>query len=170
MINGSNTPESERDTWATPPNVFNWSQGRFGIFHVDLAANSRNHLCQNWYGEGGIDPDAFNRTWGADFPGGMGWCNPPYSDIPPWVDKAIKEAENDFTTVMLIPTPNGEKYTQGIFQYAKSVTFIIGRISFIGANGKPKNGNPRGSVLIEFSKKLPWDKAEAFWIDRELVR
>lgn len=171
MINGSNTPVRERDTWRTPPKLFEWASKRYGNFDIDLAANAQNHLCPVWYGDGGRG-DAFAEKWhegyNDTYPICRGWCNPPYSKISPWVDKAILETVYGFETVMLIPAPNGEKYTQKLFQHAVSITWIIGRVGFVDSTGKIINGNPRGSVLVEFGVKHPAVKAELYWVDKKI--
>jgi phage N-6-adenine-methyltransferase len=167
MINGSNTPVRERDTWRTPPKLFEWAAKRYLFFDIDLAANAQNHLCPVWYGDGGRG-DAFAEKWSDIFPARRGWCNPPYSKIAPWVDKAVSEAADGFETVMLIPAPNGEKYTQKLFQHAVSITWIIGRVGFVDSTGKIINGNPRGSVLVEFGVKNPAIKAELYWVDKRV--
>ena len=85
------------------------------------------------------------------------WCNPPYSNINPWLDKAIAEAENGFNTVMLIPSLNGEIRDMTILRHATNLIFIVGgygingRISFLSPlDGKAVNGNGRGSMLVRF--------------------
>ena len=142
---GSTTPESERDSWATPPFIFHWLDDAF-IFDVDLAASHKNKKCERYFT---VDDDALNNDWHG-FDSKTGFCNPPYSNISPWINKAIQESKLGFTTVMLIPTPNGESYYNDVFENATEIVFITGRLSFIAADGKPKSGNPKGSCVVIF--------------------
>lgn len=48
---------------------------------------------------------------------------------------------------MLVPSPNGESYYDRLIANSHEI-HIVGRIAFIGADGKPKSGNSRGSSLF----------------------
>ena len=140
----------DRDCWATPQYLFNWLNSIYN-FDIDLCANSENKKCDSYFDE---DHNALNRKW---FWNGdsVGFCNPPYSNIKPWIKKAINEVESGFTTVMLIPTPNGESYYRDVFEHATSITFITGRIAFYNpVEQKEVGGNTRGSCIVEFSRKF----------------
>ena len=142
----STTPLSERDSWSTPDYIFEWLDNIFG-FDVDLAASDSNHKTPYYLD---IDNDALEHDW--HFFGDTGFLNPPYSSIKPWVARAVKEQAKGFITVMLIPTPNGESYYKDIFENASEIIYINGRVAFIGANGKPKSGNTRGSCVVVFGR------------------
>lgn len=138
-------PESPGDEWRTPPFVFEYMD-RIHQFQVDLAATFDNALCASYYDR---ESDALAHEWhrGAV----VGWLNPPYSSIDPWLEKARNEAGRGFTTVCLIPAPNGEKvYHKHVFGVASEVMWIEGRLAFIGLDGKPRAGNSRGSVLVTY--------------------
>ena len=153
----STTPVSERDFWATPDFIFNWLDDQFN-FDVDLAASENNHKCPFYFTE---EHNALEREWGESWNISRGFLNPPYSDIAPWVEKAIAEnLLNGFETAMLIPTPNGEKYYENVFKYASKIIYITGRISFIDSSGKPKTGNTRGSCVVVFGHRYGSIKIE----------
>ena len=134
----SNTPEAERDTWRTPKYVFGYAANLIGGIDFDTACDMDNYLSTPiFYGKG--TSDALSVEWTNRC-----WCNPPYSNITPWIEKAIA---SDAITVMLIPSPNGESYYRELIKNSHEIA-ILGRISFIGADGKPKNGNTRGSSLF----------------------
>lgn len=138
----SNTPANIKDLWRTPPELFNRMDQEFG-FDCDVAASDENHLCANWLTE---EQDALCNLgdWGD-----VNWCNPPYSDIGPWVDAAIEQAEWKKTTVMLVPADTSVKWFKRAFETCTECRFISGRISFINAEtGKPVAGNNKGSVLF----------------------
>lgn len=132
----SNTPINDRDSWRTPQYIFDYAQKIVGWIEYDTACDINNSLAEpiaSFHG------DALAVQWQS-----ICWCNPPYSNIEPWIDKAIG---SNCITVMLIPSPNGESYYQKLIANSHEIA-IQGRISFIGADGKPKNGNTRGSSLF----------------------
>jgi len=142
----------DKDTWATPQYLFNWLNSIYN-FDVDLCADKDNHKVNRYFTK---KDNALEQSW--SFQGKTGYCNPPYSNTKPWIEKAMIEAGRGFTTVMLIPTPNGESYYHKLFMMAASITFITGRIAFYNPSLKKYvSGNPRGSCVVEFSKKFSFD-------------
>lgn len=138
----SNTPESSRDLWQTPINLFNQLNKEFN-FACDVAASRDNRLCKMYFDEAGnaLDPmcDWFKSNW----------CNPPYSKILPWVQKARIEHEKGKSIVMLVPGDTSVKWFKEAYESCNEVRFISGRLSFINAETqKPVSGNNKGSVLF----------------------
>ena len=84
-INSSTTPPKERDEAQTPADIYWWVSEIFGPFDVDLAATARNALCPKFLTK---EDDALTEVWAAH--GDRGWCNPPYSNPGPWIDKAVR--------------------------------------------------------------------------------
>lgn len=141
----SNTPVEAKDEWRTPLFVFNWAN-KIYEFDIDLAASKDNHLLAFHITQ---EVDALQASWIAR--GATGWCNPPYSDIDPWLSKAVDEANQGFTSVFLIPTPNGEdRYGAHVFDVASDVIFITGRLAFLRPDGTPVSGNTRGSCFVVY--------------------
>lgn len=141
----SNTPLDVRDYWQTPHPYFDYWNNIYN-FDIDVAAADYNHLCPRYYT---VEDDALTLEWGYS-----NWCNPPYSDIGPWVEKAIQEAVVGKTTVMLVPSNIDTKWFLKIIDNPfASVTFLVGgRIRFVRADTqKPVGSNPRGSMFIVFS-------------------
>ena len=140
MVEKSNTPKEIKDHWQTPINVFNALNREFE-FTVDVCASSKNALCQKYYDEA---QDALSIDWGK-----TNWCNPPYSNISPWVDKAINENSNGKSVVMLLPSDTSAKWFYKAYRTCNEVRFINGRLSFVNAlSGSKVNGNTKGSVLF----------------------
>lgn len=153
------TPETERDRWRTPQKVFEWLDRNYQ-FDYDTACTTDNALAKPvWHGRS--DCDALQSVWA-----GTVYCNPPYSDISPWVEKAICSAERGATVVMLIPSPNGETYHAKALRHAKRLILINGRIAFINADGKPVSGNNRGSCIYVFAPGPEQGCANLSVIDR----
>jgi len=131
---------------ATPNWLYEWLRNEFK-FEVDLAASEDNAKCDIFFTkeDSGLDED----WW---MYGDYGFCNPPYSDIKPWIIKSIEQQESGFTTVMPIPTPNGEKYYADVFKHASEIIFITGRVAFVDSNGKERTGNTRGTCVVIFGR------------------
>lgn len=138
MIKNSNTPKEERDSWRTPKYLFRYANDIVGGFDYDTACTEHNCLATPVWA-GNEDQNALTATWSGKL-----WCNPPYSDIKPWITKSI---ESGVTVVMLIPSPNGESYYEDLILNSLEIS-IIGRIAFINAEGKAIGGNTRGSSLF----------------------
>ncbi|WP_145530865.1 phage N-6-adenine-methyltransferase, partial [Yersinia kristensenii] len=67
-------------------------------FYLDAAASHKNALCARYLTE---KDDALNSAWESC---GAIWCNPPYSDISPWVVKASEQCKQQLqAVVMLVP-------------------------------------------------------------------
>lgn len=142
----STTPADARDEWRTPPYVFDFWARRFR-FDVDLAATVHNALCRDWIDR---DTDSLKEPWSV-YDGGVGWLNPPYSDLEPWLEKARAEAARGFTTVALLPVANGQLfYGRQLFGIASEVWFISGRLAFLDGAGKPRAGNTSGSMVAVY--------------------
>lgn len=158
--------EFDKDTWATPQYLFNWLNSIYD-FDVDLCASSENAKTKCFFS---AEDDGLSQAWSDEV--GVGFCNPPYSDIKPWIVKAMDEANKGFTTVMLIPTPNGESHYHEIFVHATSITFITGRIAFYNPHLKKYvSGNTRGSCVVEFSRNFNHDMPiQINYIQREALK
>ena len=141
------TPKSERDEARTPLWLFRWLDSRFG-FSVDLAASADNTLCEAFYSK---KESALMAPWGDAWPESeAGFLNPPYSKLGPWLIKAAQEAAKGFTTVMVIPQPNGEAHTRILFDNATDIFDIVGRVNFLRPDGTEMKGNNRGTCIVVF--------------------
>lgn len=145
-FNGTKTPEAERDIYQTPDKIMRWIQTFYNI-DVDLAASDTNHKAAKYITE---TEDSLTKDWTTY--GDVGFLNPPYSNIDPFVLKAIEEAKWGFITIMLIPTLNGEARDEWLLDHGK-ITNIVGRIAFVDAHGNKKTGNNRGSMIVVFGDK-----------------
>ncbi|AUS00804.1 DNA N-6-adenine-methyltransferase [Vibrio phage 1.278.O._10N.286.54.E8] len=165
---GSQTPVPIRDLWRTPKPIFDYYDKRFG-FDCDVAASFSNAFRPyNHFGEqyDGTFINALDRDWGA-----INFLNPPYSDISPWVLKAIEQLKKGKITVMLIPADTSVKWFKLAFENCSECHFISGRLAFINEEtGKPVSGNNKGSVVFVFDPNSPF-KSQACLIDRnEMMR
>lgn len=152
---GANPKVDDRET---SPETFAPLHERFG-FTIDVAASAKNAKLSRYFT---AEQNGLVRTWVGE----RVWCNPPYSNIRPWIEKAWGESQWTPLIVMLVPANRTE---QGWWQdtvepfrdlpySALRVEFLRGRLRFIahdkdevGMNERP----PFGCCL------LIWDRASA---------
>jgi phage N-6-adenine-methyltransferase len=94
----------EGDDRGTDPALFAALNERFG-FTLDVAASHENAKCARYYTR---DDDGLARPWGRE----RVWCNPPYSQIRPWIQKAWNERYMMLVpelVVMLLPANRTEQ-------------------------------------------------------------
>lgn len=85
------------DTWCR-------EKARVTAWDLDVAACEESHLAETYFTKA---QDGLVRPWM-----GRVWCNPPYSDIGPWVEKAWREMESSpgpSVIAMLIPASRTEQ-------------------------------------------------------------
>lgn len=146
----SHTPHAERDEFRTPPWLYAWACNEWGPHTIDLAATPDNALCSEFYTK---QDNALTQPWGDGGPLSQAWCNPPYSDLNPWLERATS-MPGDFPSVtMLLPAPQGASWISYL-EHASELVFIVGRVSFIRPNGKPATGNTGGSIFARFVPKV----------------
>lgn len=75
------------------------------------------------------------------------FCNPPYSEISKWVEKAFYETRKDNTlVVLLIPARTDTKYFHNYILHRTEIRFVKGRLKF----GDSKNSAPFPSMVVIF--------------------
>ena len=89
--------------------------------------------------------------WAFQIMGGCKvFCNPPYSNIAKWVEKAYVEAQKPNTlAVLLIPVRTDTKWFHKYIYNQQEVRFIKGRLRFKGSS----NNAPFPSMIVVFGKK-----------------
>ena len=137
------------DLWSTPPEVFTALDMEF-LFGFDVCAEHETAQCVEYWT---IEDDALTKDWAKEALGADGiwlWCNPPYSKIGPWVEKAIEAQAAGRGTVMLVMCDPSVKWFSLAQQYASETRFVTdGRLAFL-KNGVPQKGNNKGSVIFVF--------------------
>lgn len=69
-------------------------------FTVDAAATAQNARCARYFTR---ETDGLEQSWEGE----RVWCNPPYSNIRPWVEKAIQRRAE--IAVLLLPANRTEQ-------------------------------------------------------------
>lgn len=137
---------SASDEWSTPDYVWRFMQHIAGKFELDAAATKDNAICKHFLGPGSVlSEDALNVRWLVS----PVWCNPPYSQVEAFMQKALHESRmGGVTVVMLVPARTDTKWWH---EYAAKgeVTFLRGRLKF----GGQKNSAPFPSAIVIFKGK-----------------
>lgn len=155
--NGSNTPDVVRDLWSTPSEVVAWMESEYGDYDIDAAASKENAVCEKFYSK---ETNCLKRWWGSNK---HIWLNPPYSNITPFVKKAIEQMEHNNQIDILLPCDTSTGWFYEAQQRAAEIIWITGevyqedgteysrtgRLAFTSAlTGKPVQGNNKGSVIF----------------------
>ena len=124
-------------------------QNRFNLT-IDVAAAAHNAKLDRYWTE---EDNALVQSWAGE----RVYCNPPYSDIGPWVRKAWSETEAEIIVMLLPGNRTEQSWWQQEIEPRRDrpgsplrVEFLPGRLrflkpgqQFIGANERP----PFGCVL-----------------------
>lgn len=130
---------SKTDEWYTPIDFFDELNQEFQ-FTLDPCSTDQNHKCPKYYT---MADNGLNHSWAGE----RVFCNPPYSEIYDWVEKAFYETKNPNTlVVLLIPSRTDTKYFHNFIMNRAEIRFIRGRLKFGGA----KNSAPFPSMLVIF--------------------
>ncbi len=162
---GRNGVDDEIDDRGTPQDFYDQLNARYR-FTLDVAAAPHNAKCANYYTR---LADGLLQPWT-----GSVWCNPPYSGLDRWLEKAWAEWRRDEmgcapwdhplrSIVMLLPANRPEQpwWQTWVEPYRDrpgsplSVEFLPGRLRFIkpGATKiRPNERPPVGCCLLVWSR------------------
>jgi phage N-6-adenine-methyltransferase len=124
--------DDDVDDRATTPADFAEFDRQLGPFTLDVAASHANAKCARYFTR---EQNGLALPWA----GATVWCNPPYSDIAPWVRKAWAEFDTTHGIAMLLPANRTEQtwWQELIERYRDSentemkVVFLPGRMRFL---------------------------------------
>jgi phage N-6-adenine-methyltransferase len=132
--------------------LFDPLKEEFG-FVLDAAASAENALAETYYDR---LSDGLTNPWYESV-----WCNPPYSDIRPWVEKAhyeIARLDGPHVVVMLLPANRTEQaWWQDIVEPGRhtgeiETRFMRGRLRFdtpdFDYTAQPKGNRPPFGVVL----------------------
>lgn len=127
------------DTIRTPSAIYHQLDREFH-FTMDVAADADNHLAPAWFDE---RKDGLMQDWAPR----TVFCNPPYSNIGPWIRKALRESKRGATCVLLLPVRTDLAWFHECALEGE-VRFIRGRLQF---ENTPRRGSaPHASMLVIF--------------------
>lgn len=136
-----------RDHYRTPPEVFGYMLLRYPIT-VDVAASAYNAVCPVYIDER-CNALATPWDWFAH-KGEYAWCNPPYSNIAPWIEAAAEAAKQGIGCVMLVMLDQSVGWFLKALESCQEVVVVTGgRIAFRHpVTGLPVRGNTKGSMFL----------------------
>lgn len=142
--------ENSKADWQTPPELFAWLDGIFD-FMLDAAASEENNLSAYYIDE---EMDALgcrewaeaNNTYVWNYKCGA-FCNPPYGNLMPWVERFSLECSRGWLVVALLPANTDTRWFAHCWETAAEIWFLTPRVSFI-TDGKPVKGNTGGSMIV----------------------
>lgn len=144
-------PDEAADDRATTLQDFGRFDEALGPFTLDVAAADYNTKCARFFT---CDDDGLRQSWAGE----RVWCNPPYSNIAPWVEKAWAEYETADGIAMLLPANRTEQlwWHQMVEPYRDRadsplwVYFLPGRMRFLRRNEVSTSGSrpPFGCCLL----------------------
>lgn len=151
-----------KQQYATPWSFIDWvidevlvPRGR-GFFGIDVCASQDNAKAASWYGE---DDDGLVCDW-KNIQNGPAWCNPPFRDVEPWLEKAHEEArDNNVLSCVLTHMDHSTEWF-GVGMHAASECILVNpRINFVQhpilitwmkENNIKPSGNDKQNVLWVF--------------------
>lgn len=122
------------DEWSTPLELFNRLNDLY-FFTLDPCSTDSNCLCDKHFT---ISDDGLSKDWSFN----SVFCNPPYSQISKWVQKAVSSEFCD--TVLLLPARTDTKWFHDLIYGKYPIEFLRGRLKF----GNSKNSAPFPSMLV----------------------
>ncbi len=145
FVNKTNTPQSEKDLWQTPANLFRALDKEFN-FDTDICASDKNALCKTFFTE---ERSALDVRWDFFYRHANCFINPPYSETAKFLDMASKQAKRfNLTVVALVNANTDTAWFAEVAKTASEIRLISGRVSFVKPDGKKASGNPKGQCLI----------------------
>jgi len=165
---GTRGVKDDIDDRATTPDLFMLYDNQWH-FTIDVAAAAHNTKCERFYDKA---TDGLSQSWAGE----TVWCNPPYSDIKPWVAKAWLECSTANGIVMLLPANRTEQtWWQDLVEPHRDrpgsplrVEFLKGRIRFIKAGHDRVGSNERppfGICVLTWEPRATIDSAITDAID-----
>lgn len=137
------------DNWRTPQWLFDWLNDSYN-FDIDICACKESAKVNNFFGE---DDDALKHNW-FEY-GNVGFCNPPYSNRGLWISQAVAEAQKGMTTVMTMPSINGQKFVPTLINGFSKMICMIGRVGYVHYDTLKIEDKPKfATIVVEFSPKV----------------
>lgn len=147
---------SLRDMWSTPDWVIDFARQAThpagAPFDVDVCCVPTTAKASVYFTP---DTDGLKQDWGGGLMPIYAWCNPPYSDIRPWIEKAIEQTSNNVTTCMLVNADHTTAWYRRAIEAGAVRVNVPRRIVFNPAPGLlNKHGEPMKATSNPFPSML----------------
>lgn len=144
------TEKQLRQRARTPPALFDGLAAEFG-FELDAAADAVNALCDHYLTE---EQDGTKAPWQIDGKPAVTFVNPPFKDIQPWVDAAIRnKAAGTLSVVLTCASVNSIWFNHALPHC--ELWFFNGRVHYEPAPGIEFSTPNRDSHLMIFDPEKP---------------
>lgn len=154
-------PDGAGDEWYTPPKVLRAVEAVSpgGAIDLDPCHAPRSLVQARHTIDTRRGGDGLRDAWqGA----GMVFCNPPYSNVMPWMSRCRHEAERR-PVVMLVPLrAETAHWHEHVWGGGAHVVIPRGRIPYVGADGQMHGAGMIATVFVV------WDRALAVALARAL--
>lgn len=148
----STTKLSEKNSAQTPCWFVDSLESYLGRdFTFDVCANKETAKCVGYYSLDEQGDDALKLPWDT-----INFCNPPFSEITPFIEKAISEAKLGKSTAMIFPAVSETAYSRLAFDHADTIIKMPFRLKFLRPDGTPFLG-PNGKIQgPQFACQVAW--------------
>lgn len=141
---------SKSDEWGTPLPLYDWLNNLFA-FDIDVAAAPDNAKCLKFLTK---EDNALFQAWSYAAAEYSIWCNPPYSKVKDFINKACMESLKHATSIVfLVPARTDTKWFHYALQFCTSVYLIEGRLKFDG-NGSNSSAPFPSCLLVWGEDKI----------------
>ncbi len=151
----STTPEKEKDLAQTPWWFIKSLEARLERkIDIDVCALAKTAKAEIYYSlEDGNDAlkshwvEDYQECVEQDFVYPLAYCNPPFSDIHPWIDKSLEMVNVGADVAMLLPNNPETSYVRKAKRYAETIIEMPWRMRFLKPDGSEfldKNGKKQG--------------------------
>lgn len=141
-------PATSKQDVGTPKEFLDAVEKRFGKITLDLAAHESNHVCDKWLGPGSEWQDSLSplSPWFTLGHNGVLWLNPPFGNIPQFVEKCAQQKYLGAKIAVLLPMALETKWYTN-YVYRQAYTLILKpRLKFVGH----VNVFPKGLILAYY--------------------
>lgn len=120
-----------KDDWRTPPDLYARLDSEFR-FALDAACEAHNQLAPNGLrADEGMD--GLLLPWHTY--GGAVWCNPPYSNVRPWLERALVASRLVPVVLAITADTSTRWWLECVAHEASEIRFLTGRVKFLLPDG-----------------------------------
>ena len=155
-LNNTTTPNDEKDLAQTPVWFVSAAEKFLGFkFELDTCCITATAKCKIYYSLIDHGVNSLVVPWAK-----YNWCNPPYSNVMPWVLKAGDEAIKGSISCLLIPDKPEVGYVRACDRDADTIIHMPFRLNFLRPDGteflndEGKKQGPKFPVMLAIF--TPW--------------